>query len=77
MSNKPRELVVPKSLIHAEASIGSSVFDITTENCDAVQLLGMSEVFHALGMQALAANQSQMRQHDAPVANGAPVERMS
>ena len=54
----------PRTILHAEAELGSSVFDIRTENCDAVQLLGMAEVLHALGMQALAANQTQqMSQH--------------
>lgn len=56
MSEAPEHIDQPKSIIHAEAQIGSSIFNITTENCDAIQLLGIAEAIHGYGMAALAAD---------------------
>ena len=43
-----------RSIIHLQTAIGSSQFEITTENCDAVQLFGAAEVLRHLGMEAFA-----------------------
>jgi hypothetical protein len=48
-----------RAIIHAEADVGSSIFDLRTENCDAIQLLGLAEALHAHGMAALAADMQQ------------------
>lgn len=63
-------IMMPRSVVHLEAPIGSSTFDIFTENMDAIQLLGCAEMLHSLGMMALAADHaSQMTQHDKPQIN--------
>lgn len=56
-----------KSIIHCEADIGSSIFNITTQDCDAVQLLGLAQVLHAHGMAALAADMSHASQSRSPI----------
>ena len=43
-----------KSVIRLTAPLGSSQFEITTENCDPVQLLGAAEIIRMLGMEAFA-----------------------
>lgn len=68
---------IPMSLILLRAPVGSSQFEITTENCDPLQLFGAAEIIRIVGMQAFAAAQgasvaAQMEQRPAIV----PARRM-
>lgn len=58
------EQPTPKAVIHLEADLGSSIFDIHIENCDPIQLLGCAEMLHAQGMMALAGQQAAQAQMD-------------
>jgi hypothetical protein len=44
----------PQSVIYLHADLGMSTFEITTENCNALQLFGAAEVLRCLGMEAMA-----------------------
>lgn len=57
----------PISTVFAKAEIGSSIFNIETENCDAIQLLGIAEVLHAHGMAALAADMAAASNRRSPL----------
>jgi hypothetical protein len=54
MSNDQESVAEPRTVIHIEAAIGSSIFDFHIENADAIQLLGVAEALHAHGNVALA-----------------------
>ena len=44
----------PRSVIHLEAEVGSSKFEISTNNCDPLQLFGAAKVLEMLGMELFA-----------------------
>lgn len=58
--------VTPTAVIHLEAALGSSLFAINIENCDAIQLLGCAEMLHAQGLMALAGEMAKASQDQKP-----------
>jgi len=68
----PIGTVAPRTIIHIEAEIGSSLFDFRIENADAIQLLGVAEALHAHGNVALAQATTQTTHSPLEVARTLP-----
>jgi len=56
-----------RAIVHAEADIGSSMFNLETVNCDGLQLLGLAEVIRAHGMAALAMDMQAASHRRSPI----------
>ncbi len=66
-----QETETPRTIIHIEAEVGSSIFDFHIENADPIQILGVAEALHAHGNVALAQMTAETRRSPIDVVRGA------